>query len=162
MSMGIKKTVFSFALTTMIIAFLPLCILSASAITSSAKEIGVSGLVALGNSRSVVLATLGKPDPTKETDYTYTRGACKIFINFDDKTDLVESIIVIGLCPKYTVRGVTSGSTKAEVRKVFGAPERSYSYKKSGVECWYYPSRNISFSFKGGKVASFSVCECRY
>jgi len=159
--MDIKKTVFRIMLTTMIIAFLPLCIFSASAITS-AQERGVSGLVSLGDTRSVVLAIIGKPDFAKETDYTFTRGACKIFINFDDKMDLVESIIVIGVSPKYTVRGVTSGSTKAEVRKVFGAPERSYSYKKSGVECWYYPSRNISFSFKGGKVASFSVCECRY
>jgi len=161
MSMDIKKTVFRFTLTTMIIAFLPLCIFSASAITS-AKEMGVTGLVSLGDTRSVVLAIIGKPDSSKETDYTFTRGACKVFINFDDKTDLVESIIVIGVYPKYKVRGVTSGSTKAEVRKVFGAPERSYSYKKSGVECWYYPSRNVSFSFKGGKVASFSVCECRY
>jgi hypothetical protein len=161
MSRDIKKTVFSFILTTMIIAFLPLCVFSAAAATSM-QEKGVTGLVSLGNARSVVLATLGKPDSAKETDYTFTRGVCKVLINFDEKTDLVESIIVLGICPKYTVRGVTSGSTKAEVRKVFGAPERSYYYKKSGVECWYYPSRNVSFSFKSGKVASFSVCECRY
>jgi hypothetical protein len=159
--MDIKKTVFRFVLTTMIIAILPLCIFSASAITS-VQEKGVTGLVSIGDTRNIVLAILGKPDSAKESDYTFTRGACKALINFDDKTDLVESIIVIGVCPKYTVRGVTSGSTKAEVRKVFGAPERSYSYKKSGVECWYYPSRNVSFSFKGGKVSSFSVCECRY
>jgi len=161
MSMDIKKTVFRFVLTTMVIALLPLYVFSASAVTS-AQEKGVSGLVSLGDSRSIVLVTLGKPDSAKETDYTFTRGACKVMINFDEKSDLVESIIVLGVCPKYTIRGVTSGSTKAEVRKVFGAPERSYNYKKSGVECWYYPSRNVSFSFKSGKVASFSVCECRY
>jgi len=156
MSIDIKKTVFRFALTTMIIAFLPLCIFSASAITS-AKELGVTGLVSLGSTRKQVLTAMGNPNSPLASDYSYRKGDSEILIVFDDNTDLVASVIVIGKNPKYSVRGITGGNTKAEVKKVFGNPERVVDYRKSRVECWYYPSKNVNFAISGDKVSSFGV-----
>ena len=66
----------------------------------------------------------------------------------------------VGKTIKYSVSGVRIGSAKIHVRNIYGEPERSMVYKKSGVECWHYPSKNVSFAIKGDLVDSFSVNNC--
>jgi len=145
----------------MIIAILPFY-LSSAAMSDTTKETRVTGTVSLGNTRNEVLKAMGKPESPLTCDFFYNKGKCEILIAFNDKTNLVESIIIIGKNSKYSVRGITGGSTKADVEKTFGKAERVFDYKKSGVECWYYPKTNVSFAFSGNNVSSFSVSNCKY
>ena len=161
MNMYIKKHFLKLAAMAIITALLPFY-LSTAAMSDTAKETKVTGTVSLGSTRNEVLKAMGKPESPLTCDFFYKKSKCEILIAFNDKTNLVESIIVIGKNPKYSVRGITGGSTKADVEKTFGKPERVFNYKKSGVECWYYPKTNVSFAFNGNNVSSFSVSNCKY
>jgi len=154
--MNLRKLIFKITATAMVAVLLPFY-LSNAAISAVVKETKVTGTVPLGSTRKDVLAIMGKTDSPLAFDYSYRKGGCEILIAFNDKTNLVESVIIIGKNPKYSVRGITGGSSNAEVKKVFGKPERVFSYKKSGVECWYYPSKNVNFAISGDKVSSFGI-----
>lgn len=123
--------------------------------------LGVKGAVPLGSTRDQVIKIMGAPDSPLASDYSFTRGKCEIMVIFDDKTGLVESVIVRGKNPKYSIGGITGGSLKSEVEKRFGKPERTFLYKKSGAECWYFPSKKVGFCFMSGRVSSFSTCNCK-
>jgi len=160
-STALRKPIFKLAAIGIITALLPFYI-SIPAMSAPAKETKVTGAVSLGSTRKDVLKVMGKPNSPLEMDFSYKKRSCEILIVFNDKTDLVDSIIVIGRDPKYGIRGMTGGSSMDEVKKTFGKPEKVVKYKESGTECWYYPSKNVNFAFKDGKVSSFSVCNCKY
>lgn len=161
MSTALRKPIFKLAAIVIMTALLPYY-LSIVAMSAPTKETKVTGAVSLGCTRKDVLKAMGKPNSPLAMDFSYKKSNCEILIVFNDKTDLVESIIVIGKNPKYCIRGITGGSSRDEVTKTFGKPEKVVNYKKSGAECWYYPTKNVNFAFNGGKVSSFSVCNCRY
>ncbi len=123
------------------------------------KVTKVTGAVELGLTKEQVVKTIGQPITPQKFDFYYVKGNSEIVICFGDKNGLVQSVTVMGRNPKYSVRGITVGSSKAAVTKAFGAPERVFVYKKNGVESWYYPSRNVGFAIDKGKVSSFSVNE---
>jgi outer membrane protein assembly factor BamE (lipoprotein component of BamABCDE complex) len=122
----------------------------------------VTGAVELGRTKAQVLKSIGKPTSPQRFDFYYSNGKSEIVICFGDKTGRVEAVIVMGKNPKYSVKGITVGSSMAEVKQVFGNPERVFDYTKTGVECWYYPSKNVYFAIDKGKVSSFSVNEWKY
>jgi outer membrane protein assembly factor BamE (lipoprotein component of BamABCDE complex) len=159
--MNLRKMIFKVTATAMVAVLLSFY-LSAAAMSAVVKETKVTGAVSLGNTRKQVLTAMGKPNSPLLCDYSYTKGNAEILVVFNDNTNVVDSIIIIGRNPKYSVRGITGGNLKAEVKKVFGDPERVVEYRKSGVSCWYYPSRNVNFAFTGDKVSSFSVCKSTF
>lgn len=126
------------------------------------KVTQVTGAVALGLTKEQVVKTIGKPITPQKFDFYYIEGKSEIVICFDDKTGLVQAITVMGRNPKYSVRGITVGSSKNAVTKAFGSPERVFTYKKNGVESWYYPSKNVGFAMDKGRVSAFSVNEWKY
>jgi len=118
----------------------------------------VNGAVALGFTRARVLNSLGKPASPQRSDFFYENSdVSELIVSFNEKTDLVEAVIVRGKNPKYSVEGVSVGANKDLVRKTFGGPEKIIDYKKSNEQCWYYPSKNVSFAFKGDNVSSFGL-----
>ncbi|MFH1710481.1 MAG: hypothetical protein ABH860_05395 [bacterium] len=133
--------------------------LSTAGMSVPTKETTVTGTVPLGSARKDVLKAMGKPNSPLVMDFSYKKKNCEILVVFNDTTDMVRSVIVIGNDPKYSVRGIKGGSSKDEVRKIFGNPEKVVNYKGSGTECWFYPSKNVNFALNGGKVSSFSVCD---
>lgn len=127
------------------------------AYSQTQKEYKVNGAVELGVSKEYVLRILGKPDSPQKFDFFYEKSGNELIVCFDDKTKKVESIIVRGKNPAYSVSGIKIGDLRAQVKEIYGDPEKIIKYRKSGVECWYYPSKNVSFALSGDKVASFGV-----
>lgn len=151
-----------FKLPSIAVMIILLCFcLTISSLAASMTLLGVKGAVPLGSTRDQVIKIMGAPDSPLASDYSFTRGKCEIMVIFDDKTGLVESVIVRGKNPKYSIGGITGGSLKSEVEKRFGKPERTFLYKKSGAECWYFPSKKVGFCFMSGRVSSFSTCNCK-
>ena len=133
------------------------------AVTSSSysfaqKITKVAGAVGLGYTKAQVVNSLGKPVSPQRFDFFYENSdVSELIVSFDEKTGLVESVIVRGKNPKYSVEGVGVGASKDLVQKIFGGPEKIIDYKKSNEQCWYYPSKNVSFAFKGDNVSSFGL-----
>ena len=125
------------------------------------KVTKIGGIAELGNTKSDVLRTFGTPDSPQKYDFYYEKTDSEIIVTFNDKTKLVESIILRGN-PKYTVSGVGIGATRQQVKNIFGTPEKKYFYNHTDTECWFYPSKNLGFAFENDKVASFSVNNCNY
>jgi sugar/nucleoside kinase (ribokinase family) len=157
----LKKPVSLLAATAIISLLLPFY-LSTAAMSETNNETKITHTVPLGSTKDDVLRIMGKPNSPVEFDFSYKRGGCEILVTFSNKTDLVDAVIVIGNNPEYSLEGITVGSPKFEVKKIFGDPEKKYVYKKGGAECWLYPSEKVNFCIKKDKVASFSVCETKY
>lgn len=117
----------------------------------------ISGCVELGYTKQDVMKKMGIPDSPERFDFVYVKDKSEVIVCFDDKTNIAEAVIIRGATPKYSIEGIKVGDMKASVRKMFGEPERTVYYKKSGVECWYYPSKNVNFAFTKDKIASFSI-----
>jgi len=117
----------------------------------------VNGAVGLGYTKGQVLKALGDPASPQKFDFFYERGEDELIVCFDDKTKLVECIIVRGKSQMYSAGGIKIGDARSNVIKTYGKPERVVDYRKSGVECWYYPSQNVNFAISGDKVSSFGV-----
>jgi hypothetical protein len=152
----LRKTFLVLASTALVTLLLPFC-LSAPALSSSKSDILITHTVPLGIAKNAVLKMMGKPNCPVEFDFSYKKKGCEVLVTFDDKTQTVEAVIVIGKNPQYSVMGITGGSLKYEVKKVFGDPEKKLTYKKGAVECWFYPSKKVNFAFEGDRVTSFSV-----
>ena len=149
------KKIFALAFIT---ALLTLSVLA----TENAKITRMNGIADLGNTKEQVLKAFGSPDSPPKYDFYYEKPDTEVIIVFNENTKLVQSIIIRGKNAKYSVNNVTVGSTKTQVKTAFGAPEKKYSYIKSGAECWFYPSKNVGFAFHGDSVASFSVNDFQY
>ena len=143
-------------------AALVVIICLSAACAADTKVTKITGIASLGSTKTQVLESFGKPDSPQKYDFYYEKMNSEIIVTFNDKTSLAESIIVRGQNPKYAVNGIKVGSTKNDVAKAFGKPEKKFVYKKSDTECWYYPSQNLGFAFNNGKVASFSVNNINY
>ncbi len=142
----------------LIAGMMPVCVFA----QETSKFVKVPGIAKLGTTKEQVLKILGTPDSPQKYDFYYERMNSELIVTFNDKTKLVESIIMRGKSPNYSLAGVGIGSTKVDVKKAFGQPEKVFSYKKSNVDCWYYPSKNLGFAFEKDHVSSFSVNECNY
>jgi hypothetical protein len=149
MKKGFRGLVFVSLLLTIAYIAIP-------AYSAATKEKTV-GPVELGLTKTQVMKLLGKPDSPEKFDFYYEKSGIKLVVIFDEKSKGVESIIVRGESPKYAVGGIKVGDIKDMVKQNYGTPERIVKYKKSGVECWYYPSQNVNFAIRGGKVESFGV-----
>jgi hypothetical protein len=157
----LSKPVLKLASAAIMIFFLPFY-LCAPALSWSKSDIQITHTVPLGIAKNAVLKMMGKPNCPVEFDFSYKKKGCEILVTFDDKTNSVEAVIVIGKNPEYSVMGITGGSPKYQVKKVFGDPEKRLTYKSSGAECWYYPSKKVNFAFEGDKVTSFSISSVQY
>ncbi len=157
----LRKNGFKLAAAAVASILLPFY-LSTAAMPASNYSIKITHTVPLGIPKKDVLKVMGKPNSPVDFDFSYKKNGCEILVAFNDKTGCVEAVIVIGKNPQYSVMGITGGSFKSDVQKVFGDPERKLAYEKSGVECWYYPSKKVNFCFKEDKVSSFSVSDTRY
>lgn len=130
-----------------------------SGVSAAQKISGVDGVM-LGQTKQQVIKALGDPESPLNCDLYFKRGKSQIIVSFNDKTGLAELIVVIGYNPKFTIAGINAGSVKSMVKKAYGAPEKVVKYMKGIAECWYYPTKNINFSFDGDKVSSFGVGSC--
>ena len=157
----LRKHVFKFAALALMSIVLSFYLTSAS-IAAQSSELKISNTVPLGTTKKDVLKIMGKPDSPLDCDFTYKKNGCEILVTFDDRTGLVNAVIVIGKNPAFSVMGITVGTPKSEVIKKFGDPEKKHAYKKGGAECWLYPSENVNFCIKENKVASFSVSNIKY
>ena len=158
MNRDLLSRLFTFSSITLVILLLPIYLASAPKINIH-KENTVTGTVELGSTKKQVLKILGKPDSPQAYDFVYAKKDNEIVVCFNDKTKLAEAIIVKGKSRVYSVGGVKLGDSKDAVEKAFGDPEVVFSYK-GGVECWYYPSKNVNFAFDNDKIVSFSVSNC--
>ena len=120
-------------------------------------ENGISGGLELGMAREQVFRKFGKPELHEQGDLYYTFVKAELIICFNDTTSLVESIIVIGTDPRFSVGGIKVGDVKKKVIGKYGEPEKALKYSKGKVECFFYPSKNVNFAFEGGSVTSFGV-----
>jgi outer membrane protein assembly factor BamE (lipoprotein component of BamABCDE complex) len=157
----LKKPVFKLAAAAILSLLLPFY-LSTAAMSAADNETKITRTVPLGSTKDDVLRIMGKPNSPLDFDFSYKRGSCEILVTFSNKTNLVDAVIVIGKNPEYSIEGITVGSPKSEVKKMFGDPEKKHAYKKGGTECWLYPSEKVNFCIKEDKVASFSVSDTRY
>ena len=157
----LRKHGFKLAAAAIISIILPFY-LSTAALSESNNAPQINRTVPLGTCKKDVLKIMGKPDSPIDFDFSYKRGGCEILVTFDDKTGMVSAVIVIGRNPAYSVSGLTVGSSRSEVKRIFGVPEKTHKYLKGGSECWLYPSKKVNFCIKGDKVASFSVSDTKY
>jgi hypothetical protein len=157
----LRKHALKLAALAMMSVILPFYI-STAAIASPKIDIKITNTVPLGTTKKDVLKIMGKPNSPIDCDFTYKKNGCEILVTFDDRTSLVNAVIVIGKNARYSVMGITGGSNKSEVKKAFGDPEKKHVYKKGGAECWLYPSDNVNFCIKENIVASFSVSKIKY
>jgi len=145
------------------ILFVMFAVLAAAQIpaySAPQKETGITGAVNLGMTRTQVIKILGKPQSPQEYDFFYTKGNDELIVCFNEKSRLVEAVIVRGTGQIYSLGGVKLGSPASLVKQAYGEPEKVVEYKKSNVACWYYPSKNVCFALNGDKVKSFSVSNC--
>jgi outer membrane protein assembly factor BamE (lipoprotein component of BamABCDE complex) len=129
------------------------------AFSEISKVTRITGAAELGFTKQDVIKSLGRPDSPDKFDFYYIKKNSEVVVAFNDKTNLVESVIIKGSDPKYEVAGIKIGALKASVKEAFGNPEKVIKYAKSKIECWYYPSKNVNFAFSGDKVASFSISD---
>ena len=125
--------------------------------TNDQKAKSVVLNIELGSTKDEVVKTLGEPDSPGMQDFYYSKGDGELVICFNDKSNKVETIIVRGNNSRYSVNDVRIGDGTAKVKKIFGKPDKLIKYRKSRIECWQYPSKNLYFSFKKGKVISFGI-----
>lgn len=118
------------------------------------------GDLSLDMTKNEVITAMGRPNSPTSCDFIYGSGDNELLIIFDNDKK-VESIIIKGSKLKYKVSGIGIGSSKDQVKKAFGRPGCSNGNKALGRESWCYPSSNLYFTFKNGKVASFSLSKCR-
>jgi hypothetical protein len=148
---------FAFIAVSAIAIVLSVSYASADAIDKVQQISMTKGALALGMSKQEVLKIMGKPGSPLQFDFVYSNGKDELVVCFDDKTNLVESIIVRGKSIKYSVAGIKIGDPQEKVKKVCGVPEALRKYEENG-ECWSYPSKNLSIAFDGqNKVVSYSI-----
>ena len=146
-------------LSGFVCVFSAVIILSAVIPAYSVRYSRITGCVELGYTKQAVMKKMGKPDSPQRFDFFYVRDKSEVIVCFDDKTRIAEAVIIRGAEPNYSIEGIKVGDLKTTVKKAFGAPERIVNYMKSGVECWYYPSKNVNFAFTKDKISSFSISD---
>jgi len=127
--------------------------------TSSA--VNKLGKISIGMTKNQVIKLLGQPNSPKDYDFIYGAGDNEMIVTFDNKKK-VESIIIKGKDLTLDVAGIKIGSPASLVEGTFGKPEYVKKYIFFKREVWSYPSSNVYFSCKDGKVVSFAVSCCNY
>ncbi|HEY9202631.1 MAG TPA: hypothetical protein VIQ81_13645 [Gammaproteobacteria bacterium] len=127
------------------------------------KQIEFNG-IKLGQSKSDILFTKGKPDIDRDTEWVYTKSSIirnsdqipELIVQF--KSNAVDSIVYMGNCYScYEISGIGLFDSYESVTRKFGSPSYISISKDQTERILSYSNYNTFFQLRENRVNAFGI-----